>query len=283
MDGLNLPSLSNDWFATAIISMVSAIAAGLGLQMIENKITGSKLVNFLIATVLLAFVTILVWYNITGIVLFGLGRFIENTRGCASALSIYRNAVIQNPKFIPAREKFVECGYSIKRLNEILSTFEALQDSLSDSHTYWRELALVYYGVGNYPKMLSAVERAADLYPKDSVWITRLGEQLHRQLRYAEAEAVLRVVRTHNGADSEAVFWLAWALYEQGKYQDAIGHFDICMRLNQSVYNMARCMAGKGFALRSVGKYNEAKSLLETSLNLYPDQPDVRTALNQLP
>lgn len=283
MDGVNLPSLSNDWFATAIISMASAIAAGLGLQLIENKITGSKLVNFLIVTVLIALAMILMWYNITGIAFFGLGHFIENTQGCGSAFSTYRSAVIQNPKFIPAREKLVECGSSAKRLSEVLITLEPLQNSLSDSYSYWRELAWVYYRVSNYPKMLSAVERAADLEPKDSAWITMLGEQLHRQLRYADAEAVLRVVRTHNGADGQAAFWLAWALYEQGEYQDAIGHFDICMRLNPSGYNMARCMAGKGFALRRVGRYSEAKSLWETSLTLYPDQPDVRTALSQLP
>lgn len=283
MDGINLPSLSNDWFATAIISMASAIVAGLGLQLIENKITGSKLVNFLIVTVLIALAMILVWYNIAGIALFGLGRFIEYTQGCGSAFSTYKSAVIQNPKFILAREKLVECGISAKRLREVLATLEPLQSSLSDSYSYWRELAWVYYGVSNYPRMLSAVEQAADLEPKDSAWITMLGEQLHRQLRYADAEAVLRVVRVHNGADGQAAFWLAWALYEQGKYQDAIGHFDICMRLNPSGYNMARCMAGKGFALRSVGRYSEAKSLWETSLNLYPDQPDVRTALSQLP
>jgi tetratricopeptide (TPR) repeat protein len=283
MDGVNLPSLSNDWFATAIISIVSAVAAGLSLQVIENKITGSKLVNFLIATVLLAFTVVLVWYNVIGIVFFGLGRLIENTQGCGSALSVYRNAVIQNPKFIPARWGLVECGIRIKRLNEVLNTLEPLQVSLSDSHSYWQGLALIYYEVGNYSKMLSAVEQAADLNPKDSVWMTFLGEQLHRKLRYADAEAVLRVVRTHNGADGDAVFWLAWALYEQGKYQDAIGHFDMCMKLNPSGYNMARCMSGKGFALHRLGRYGEAKSLWETSLSLYPNQPDVRTALNQLP
>lgn len=283
MEGVNLPSLSNDWFATAIISMVSAIVAGLALQLVENKIQGNKLLNFFVATVLLAFVAILLWYNIIGIVLFGWGRLVENTQGCGSALSIYENAVVQNPRFIPAREKLVECGTSAQRSNEVLNILEPLHSSLSNSPSYWRELALTYHRIGNYPKMVSVVEQAANLSPKDSTWITNLGEQLHRQLRYVDAEAVLRVVRTHNGADGEAAFWLAWALYEQGKYQDAIGHFDICMQLNPSGYNMARCMAGKGFALSRIGRYGEAKSLFETSLNLYPDQTDVRAALNQLP
>jgi tetratricopeptide (TPR) repeat protein len=283
MDGLNLPSLSNDWFATTVISVVSAIIAGLILQLAENKIPGNKTLNFLSSTILLACVAILVWYNILGIAIFGLGDIVESLQGCVSAFPFYKNAVMQNPRFVPARDKFAECAIAIKRPREALLVLEPLQDSLVYSWSYWRELSVIYYADGNYPKMLSAIERAADLKPQDSAWITNLGEQLHRQLRYADAEAVLRVVRVHNGNDGNAVFWLAWALYEQAKYQDAIAHFDICIQLNPSGYNLARCMAGKGFALRSVGRYAEARSLFETSLTLFPDQPDVSAALSQMP
>lgn len=282
MDGINFPIFSGDWFAPAIIALVGAIIAGVISQVAENKIPVGKAIVFLASIIGGALTIVLLWYNVVGEVFFLVAQDTRESKGCLAAFPVYKNAVRWNPKIPEARAELAECGLELNRNDETIKILEPLETLLSDSWAYWHQLAWAYFGEGLYDKMIYSVERSADLNPMKSTWIASLGEELINKFKYPEAEAVLRVARTRNGNDGESTFWLAWALYEQDKYDDALHHFDECIRLNPSGYKLYRCIAGKGFALRDLGRYNEAKSLLETALQMDPNQDDVKIALEQL-
>lgn len=283
MNGLNLPSFSTDWFAPAVIVIMSAIISGIVTKVAGGEIPRNRAISFLVGTLLVTTIVILFWYNVIGIIIFNYADSVASSQGCRSAYSFYKSAVDWNPKYTRARIAFVECSLELNRAEDAVEILESLEPKLLGSWNYWNEMAWAYYGIQSYEKMISSVERAADLYPENTGWIDSLGEKLHRELKYREAEAILRIARTRNGSDGAAVFWLAWSLYEQDKYDDALSHFDECIRLNSSGYFLARCIAGKGFTLRDTGRYQEARSLFETSLQIHSDQEDVRISLEQLP
>lgn len=283
MDGLNFPILSSDWFTPAIITLVGAVAAGVILKIAENKISAQNAFLFLTSTIVTAFIMVVIWYNFVGLIIFSIGEDVQMKEGCKEAFPLYKSAVNWNPKIPRARMALVGCGLDLNRSGEAIKTLEALESILSDNSVYWAQLSWAYSGTEDYEKMINSVEHSANLDSTDLGWISSLAERLMNQFKYEQAEAILRVVRVHNNSDSVAPFWLAWALYKQGKYEDAIHHFDECIRLNPSGDRLYRCLAGKGFALRDIGAYSEARILLETSLQLNQNQDDVITALEQLP
>jgi tetratricopeptide (TPR) repeat protein len=283
MSGINLPSFSTDWFASAVIAVICAIVAGIVVLLAEKKIRGPKALAFVIGPLVLAIAAVLFWYNAVGIAICQSGRITELSHGCSQAFPAYKRAVAWNPKYTPARERMVVCALQLGRTDEALAVLEPLESALVDTWSYWYELSRCYCAVANSDHMVLSVDRAADIDPGQSAWIDSLAEALHRQFRFTEAEALTRIVRTHNGGDSVAVFWLAWALYEQDKYDDALGHFEKCIEMNPAGYTLSRCIAGKGFTLRDMGRYAEARQPLETSLQMDPTQLDVNAALAQLP
>lgn len=280
--GINFPSFSGDWFAPAIITIVGAIIAGVIAQVAENKISAKKAGSFLASILGVAFSIVFLWYNIVGIIFFYVGENTRISQGCLEAYPIFKKSVLWNPKIPGARAKLVDCGLELNRSNETITILESLENRLSDDAVYWYHLSWAYSGTEDYEKMIFSAERSADLNPDKATWIAGLGKNLIINFKYSEAEALLRIARTHNSNDGESTFWLAWALYEQEKYDDAIHHFDECIKLNPSGYNLSRCIAGKGFALKDLRRYNEAKSLFETSLQMDPNQDDVKEALAEI-
>jgi len=283
MDTINFPILSGDWFAPAIIALVGAVLAGIISQVVENKISTKRAIVFSGGTIAVALGVILFWYNLIGIIIFSNAQDIRESKGCLAAFPYYKNATKWNPKIANARWQMVVCGLELNRNDEVLAILEPLESVLQDHWHYWVELSWAYYGSAKYTQMIKAVENGADLNPSQTEWIAVLGEKLMRNFNYSDAEAVLRVSRTRNDADGISTFWLAWALYEQRKYDDALFHFDECIRLNTSGYKLSRCIAGKGFVYKSIGQYGEAKSLFETSLKMDPNQNDVKEALEAIP
>jgi tetratricopeptide (TPR) repeat protein len=156
--------------------------------------------------------------------------------------------------------------------------------TLSPQWQYWHDLGIAYFAAGKYDDMLDAIKSAADLAPTNTDWITNIGEQLHRKGGYATAESVLRLVRIRNNADKLAIYWLAWALYEQKKYEDARGHFLKCIdSYKNETFFVARCHSGIGFAWKAKGNYSSAKQEFEISLGILPNQADVIKAVATLP
>jgi tetratricopeptide (TPR) repeat protein len=284
MENLNLPT-SVDWFNATVVSIVGAVITGVITQLAGKKIDGNRAFNFIVGSILCALVLTWFWYNIIGSICFSSAQSIENSQGCAAAVSTYERAILWNPKITEARESFIHCAISLNRTDTILPVLEPLEKTLADNWHYWYELVGVYLRLGNLDKMFVAINHSADLYPKNTDWITSLGEMFHRPDQYAVAEAVLRIVRNHNNADSRAVFWLSWALYEQKKYDDALFHFGKCIEMYSGsvTHELIRCHAGKGLALYYTGKTQEAKTELAIAIALDPNQEDVRQIIGQLP
>lgn len=282
MDGINLPT-NVDWFNALLLPILVAVITGIIVGHAEGRIDSSKSATYIFSAILCTVVFSLIWYNIIGVFYFLWGRSAEPDGGCRVAASLYEKAVVWNPKISDARTKLVSCYTSLNRGDELVTILEPLGRSLSDSPRYWQDMASVYYANRDYQKMIRSVAKSADLEPKNSEWITALGELLHRDLRYSEEEAVLRTVRTHNGSDDMAVFWLAWSLYEQTKLNDAFYHFEECIKRFASGYNLGRCHAGRGFALLKMGRFEDAHAAFQQALTIEPNQEDVKTALDQLP
>ncbi|MBM4425286.1 MAG: tetratricopeptide repeat protein, partial [Chloroflexi bacterium] len=74
----------------------------------------------------------------------------------------------------------------------------------------------------------------------------------------------------------EVSFWLAWSLYENGYYSEAIEYFDDAI---EKGYFPGRAHAGKGFAFVRAGDFTHAAEEFITSLTQTPDQPDVQNCL----
>jgi len=309
MEGLNFPT-SPDWFNGAVVAIVITATAGILVKLAENKISGQRAISFITAIIFSAFIVALFWYNAVGFLYFLRAKSIEDERGCAMAMPTYEQAVTQNPKITGARERLISCSIALQRSYELIPILEPLSGVLATSCQYWIEMAQVYsangesdqmldaatrsaelYSTSDYDKMLDFIVRSAELDPLNSSWITSVGSSLHSNRQYAEAEAVLRIAVTHNYSDDEAVYWLAWALYEQGseykdKYEDALRHFEECIRRykrrSENNLELGRCYAGKGFVFRDTGKKDQARAEFLRALQTYPNQSDVLDALDQL-
>ena len=282
MESLNLPT-SVDWFSGLIVPIAITIIAGIIVKIAEGKVNSSKGLGFIVGVLVCVAIFVLLWYNLIGAVYFLRGQSVEATKGCQGAVPLYEKAVSWNPKLIGARHQLVYCMIVLNRASDLVPILEPLDALLFDSPHYWQDLALTYYAIGDYDEMAHSVGRSADLDPENSDWITTLGERLHRETKYGEAETVLRIVRTHNDDDGLAVFWLAWALYEQNKYSDALYHFEECIVRFDAGHTLGRCHAGKGFALLKLKRYDDARLAFQQALEIEPNQDDVRTALSQLP
>ena len=105
---------------------------------------------------------------------------------------------------------------------------------------------------------------------------------LMNEFQPAQAETILRSVRIHNDSDNNAVFWLAWSLLEQDKYDDALKHFDKCIERFTEEDCLARCHAGKGFIYEDLNQKDKAIAEFTLAQKISPDHDDVKNALNRL-
>lgn len=111
----------------------------------------------------------------------------------------------------------------------------------------------------------------------------KFANDLMFQKNYPEVERFTRIVRLNRAGNIAILFWLAWSLYEQEKYEDALGHFNLCVAQASPGYVLGRCHAGKGFALNKLGRQGEAKDAFRKALEIYSDQMDVQSTLGSLP
>ncbi len=264
-----------------MLSLVVAVAAAIIAKIAGSEIRTDKGIVFILGTIGVAFLAIVAWYNAIGIVYSLTAMVQERALGCPVALRTYKDAVNANPWVVPARVGLVNCSLALERPADAISVLEPQSVSLHDSWQYWQEMAYLYGSTGSYAKLLDAINRAANLSPLDTNWITDYGEQLLRAGQYATAEGSFRVVRMSNLDDRRALFWLSWALYEQRKLDDAMGHFDKCIAAysDEIQYELVRCHAGKGLSLFLQQRPGEAEAELTLALALDPSQEDVRGVL----
>lgn len=282
MDKINLPG-SIDWFNAALVTFTVTVLSGIVRDWGKGKVTESRATSFVFGIIVFDLVAMFIYYNVIGFVLYQNASYRETNQGCAAAISTYKQALSWNPKITEARWRLVSCYIDLNRSPELLTILNPLQDTLSNEWEYWSQIAVAQYANEDYSVMYDAVKKAAELSPATTEWITTLAKGLHRRFKFEEAEKLLRIVRIYNDTDNDAVFWLAWALYELGFYTDAVEHFDLCVERFVSGYENGRCWAGKGFSFKEMGQPIEAKNALNIALAVWPNQDDARTVLNSLP
>ncbi len=303
IEGLHFPT-AVDWFNGAILSLVIAIVAATINKAVTSDMSAKKAFIIIFSTFSIAVVVLAIWYNVIGYIIFFQANDLEEKHGCNIAFPVYVNAIQSNPKIANAREGLVNCGLRVNKVEESIETLEAASPILFTKWLYWKEMAELYSYESNEEKIRYAASRIIDLYtyensrvilkeisesaqnyPTNSRWITVLGEEFHDNLNYSMAEEIFRIVRINNGSDANALFWLAWSLYEQEEYLDALNHFEECINQVQSFDELAagRCHAGKGFIYFKEGQIIKAKEEFLKALELNPNQEDVVEKLQLIP
>ena len=171
---------------------------------------------------------------------------------------------------------------AVKQFDNALRILDSLEEKENSKYTYWWARSIIYFSKGDYKALSASTESMLSLMPSTSQIVVDMAKDLHSKFYRAEAEALLRNVRVYDDGNNYAVFWLAWALFEQGKNEDALYHFDLCLQRFTQGYEAGRCHAGKGFIFVNNGRYSEAISEFTISLEILPDQEDVQKSLNQL-
>lgn len=303
MESINYPT-TVDWFNGAILSLVIAIVAATINKAATNELSTKKAVVIVFSTFSSAVLVLAIWYNLIGYAIYLQAKDIEEKHGCDIAFPVYLNAVQNNPQIVKVREGLVNCGLETDKVEETITTLNAFNPVLLTQWMYWKEMAelhsfnndemQMYYAVSRiidlytyeYSRViLGEISKSAQKYPMNSSWISALGEKFHDRQKYVMAEETLRIVRINNGADTNALFWLAWSLYEQKKYQDATNHFDECINQLQlsDEFRAGRCHAGKGFIYFEEGQIIKAKEEFLLALELDPNQEDVIEKLQFIP
>lgn len=285
LESLNFPT-EIDWFNSAVLAIIIAIITGTVNSLAKKDIKAERALAVLVITLTIAFGLILAWYNLIGLYLFQMAIDEQESHGCGIAASIYERAVIMNPKIANARYGYIGCKEELQELEQTLEVLKPLEKLLTNDPVYWEQLSTVYYGLDDFPSLSSALKRYAELSPKQaSIYISNRANELMIVRKYKEAEQILRIARMKYDDDYFVISWLAWALSEQNKLDDALYHFELCLdktlKVNDTVYG--RCFAGKGFVLEKLGDFDEARIAFEFALYFNPNQPDVENALQRLP
>jgi tetratricopeptide (TPR) repeat protein len=286
MDGINLPS-SIDWFSTTTTTLLVAIIGGTLNFMIKNEIKSERATKIITTAVITALGVILFWYNLVGIFYFFSALYTYQQKGCGASIFLWEETLQWNPKLIKARYWLIDCNTTLNHPQDSIPVFEKLQPQLSSSPEYWKQMSIVYFRADDYPKMQEALIRYADIESAESSkWILAVVHDLMDRKKYPEAEAAVKIVRVKNDANNSGVFWLAWALFEQKKYTEALQNFELCVeryRPDGLGYELGRCFAGEGFIYKNIGENSKAKQAFEFALFFYKDQSDVEKALSELP
>lgn len=286
MDGINIPS-SIDWFSTTTTTLLVAVIGGTINLMIKNEINSEKATKIITTAIISALGMMFLWYNLVGIFYLFPTYYTYDHKGCGASIFLLEETLEWNPKLINARYMLINCNSTLNRPEDSVSVLEKLQPQLSSSSEYWKQMSIVYFRVSDYPKMQDALIRYADIESaKSSEWILIVVHDLMDIKKYSEAESAIRIVRAKDNTNSSGIFWLAWALFEQKKYSEALQNFELCVDIYKPggpSYELGRCFAGEGFIYKNLGAVSQAKESFGFALFFYKDQSDVEKALSELP
>jgi tetratricopeptide (TPR) repeat protein len=266
-----------------VLPIIATVIGGIILLLIEKKISLQRAVNSIIGSILVSMLIIFVLHNVVGIILLNRARSVTSTNGCLSSAPLYERVVIWDSRLADARREYVICNEIIGRSNSSVRLLESLEKDLDYDSEYWQDRALAYYYVADIQKMIISLNSAVRVgITNNNELINFIGQELHGKFFFAESEEVLRIARINDESDINTIFWLAWSLYEQQKFNDAYAHFEKCIIIAGD-YQLSRCYAGQGFILQKQGLFNEARAVLQQSISINPDQEDVLQVLSQLP
>lgn len=286
INSINFP-ISIDWFNGIASAIFASVLASIINSRIKNEINDQRTIGSLSSLIISMLLLLLFWYNAIGIIYAFIAVKQQDSVGCGNAIYTYESAIEWNPKLTGARWGLVNCAITLQRIEDTIPIIERQQSKLSNDPEYWKQLSILYLKTNNQDSMLRALSVYADMQSDDiEDWTYKIGWELMNERKHIETETAMRLFRSRAENNKVTAYWLAWALLEQGKYQDALMHFDICISDYETLeanFYLGRCYAGKGFANLYSGYTLEAKEAFIEAISIYPDQQDVKDTLIQIP
>ncbi|MBL0056435.1 MAG: tetratricopeptide repeat protein [Chitinophagaceae bacterium] len=141
---------------------------------------------------------------------------------------------------------------------------EALRKD-SNNARLWDIKAILHFENGDTAQAIGAYEKAVASYPEPQ-YMMSLGS-LYAQTRDPKALRIadLLLANKNARADKEAVFIKGLYYNYNGEKQKAIGYFDQCLNMD---YNYMLAYREKSIALYDMGKYEDALGVLEKATTL---------------
>ncbi len=169
--------------------------------------------------------------NTLGNMYFRMGRYVE-------AVAEYRKVVFLDP------ENFVTLG-NLASVNLMIGDFAAARDALEqtvaieENDTFYANLGVAHYYLGNFLEAIAAHRRAVELAPKSNGGWLGLADALYFAGEHEQAESAYQEVivlskqqLVVNAEDIESMTFLAWAFAMTGSFETATTLIDQAVALD---------------------------------------------------
>ncbi|MBY7997526.1 tetratricopeptide repeat protein [Vibrio fluvialis] len=100
--------------------------------------------------------------------------------------------------------------------------------------------------------------------------------ELRKEAKYQESRALLATLLNDERYAAKAHLQIAWSYDNEGKEQEAIGHYLSSLVGHLSSVERFDALFGLASTYRSLGNYSEALSYFEQTISEYPDSVEVQ-------
>ncbi|MGH9750834.1 MAG: tetratricopeptide repeat protein [Candidatus Polarisedimenticolia bacterium] len=203
----------------------------------------------------------------------------EQTGDAAAAEEQYRKALERDPRNVTVRTNYGGLLYAAGRLEEARRELEravAIDPSHAPAHN---NLGAVHGRLGRHQDEVAAYRTAVTIDPQYTDARHNLGLALIRQGSWSPGEAELRRVIEIDRRYGPAYATLARSLLQRGRGQEAV---ELLGAATGEVPRDPDLHALLAEAWLRVGRKDQAIAAFERSLNLKPDQPEVRSRLESI-
>lgn len=235
-------------------------------------------------------------------VLFAIGFSLEKLRKPAEAMEYYRDAIKQDPAFVPARQRLAAVDLTLEDLDEAIEQYEAMRIELPQFPWVRTTLAHLYFRAGQFSRAVEEFECAIAMEPEN--WslvdeevealvadgqvreaIERLHELLQNQGDFADLHVRLGDLYSQSGNDAAALKHFHAALEIQPNYLEAevkLGtHHLVAGRWEQAAETFAEAAElnedllasyiGMGVAQEAGGKHDQALASFDLAAAIEPN------------
>jgi tetratricopeptide (TPR) repeat protein len=262
-------------FASQVVVVVVATAIG---GMIVEAFRGSMSFEktlFSISSILA--VGALIWLACYNLPAYGLVFWGDRQKGCNEGMPLWQKANEVQPKLGLAYLRIGSCFFAARDYDSAI-TWLGAGKIYEPKGQILTKLGYSYLWKDNYVQAAQEFRVALQFDPNNFDGTIGLGIALLSQKDYSAALPTCTKAVNLNSKSSIAHFWLAWALYENNRCDEAIEHFKNGASTDEP-YVVGRRHAGLGFCYMKASNYGLARQEFGLALASYHDQEDVQQAL----
>jgi len=196
------------------------------------------------------------------------GRAEEATR-------LLKRAVEARPGNPSYRVALAQGYLQLGRAEEALPHLQEAVTALPDNYDLRYALATLYQKVDNDVKALEALDYKQPPEPLRTPWVFARGFSLFRLGRTEEARRAFEKLLETGSARAPAHFFIANSLFTEGKYAEAIPHYETAVELGDQPDNKAwnAYVYNYGLALYETRDYRKAAEAFRKSIQRYSKDP----------